>query len=91
MQPLCSPTLAFFGTVILKSTISLVLGSRVTSVLSSFIHEPTSIFCSENCLHAKAPPVEGVESVAYINSVFLSALLLITRSPSLTDSPGVKP
>jgi hypothetical protein len=48
------------------------------SVFSNFIHEPTSFCSSANCLQAKAPHVDGVESAAYTNTVFVSEELLIT-------------
>lgn len=58
------------------------------SVFSNFTQEPTSFCSSENCLQAKAPPVDGVESAAYTKTVFASEELLITVIHSFCIAPG---
>lgn len=59
-----------------------------SSVFSSLIQEPTSFCSSANCLQAKAPPVEGVESAAYTKTVFGSEELLMTVIHSFWTAPG---
>lgn len=61
---------------------------RVTSDFVRVIHAPTSFFSSENCLQAKAPSVDGVESAAKTRNVFVCGVLLITVTPSFCSEPG---